>query len=131
MTLLEECTEALKGDFRIFSKSEGIKIEDDFFSLPFTSWGRIDWDLIKNKLLITTKQQLTEALQKNKRSALAPIYIIWDEAKLPIIESKFKTIISHLNNVTAVSFDTWLYCPSEAWVIEFFHDGETTIGFLD
>lgn len=45
-----------------------------------------------------------------------------------MIESDLYTVIEVIDDVTAVSFDTWLFSPNEGVVIEFHHDGEIIIG---
>ncbi|MGQ0437679.1 CDI toxin immunity protein, partial [Bacillus sp. B-TM1] len=56
------------------------------------------------------------------------IYIIWDEASLPIIKTNLHQILQVIDDVTAVSFDTWLYSPNLGYAIEFYHEGEVRIG---
>lgn len=131
MSLLEECIEALQNSSQVVSGNKKTEIQNTFNkTLPLTSWGRINWALLNNKLTITEVQQVVEHLKKSEKDVSSAVYIIWDEASLPVIKSDFNTIVSHLDDVTAVSFDTWLYCPSEGWVLEFYHDGEITLGFV-
>ena len=37
-------------------------------------------------------------------------------------------IFKVIDDVTAVSFDTWIFSPSTGYVIEIFHDGEVRVG---
>lgn len=56
------------------------------------------------------------------------IYVIWDEGTLPIIQSTLDKVFEAIDDVTAVSFDTWIFSPSSGYVIEIFHDGEVKVG---
>ncbi len=57
------------------------------------------------------------------------VYIIWDEVNLPIIKTDLFSVIDVIYDVTAVSFDTWLFSVDEKSIIEFYHEGEIKIGF--
>lgn len=131
MNLLEACYVALKNSYEkidnphqadvLFSKLEAM--------FPFTSWGRIDWEKVPQKIIIQNSDTIIPLLEKHKKDIYAPVYIMWDDANVPIIKSSIKPIIQNIEHVTAVSFDTWILCPTEGWVIEFFHDGKVTLGF--
>ncbi|WP_308728038.1 hypothetical protein [Bacillus sp. MYb209] len=51
------------------------------------------------------------------------VYIIWDEASLPIIKTNLHQILQVIDDVTAVSFDTWIYSQDVGYVIEYYHEG--------
>ena len=55
----------------------------------------------------------------------------WDEATRPAVKSDLHHVLNHIEDVTIVSFDTWLFSPAEKYVIEFYHEGEVTIGLSD
>ncbi|WP_456297627.1 CDI toxin immunity protein [Haloplasma contractile] len=55
------------------------------------------------------------------------VYILWDDGSLLAIKSKLKHIISTIDDITAVSFDTWLFHPSMRISIEFYHENEITL----
>jgi hypothetical protein len=57
------------------------------------------------------------------------VYIIWDEATLPIIRCELFKVIDIIDYITSVSFDTWIFSIDEDFVIEIFHDGKIQIGF--
>ncbi|MEL4027149.1 hypothetical protein NST89_00625 [Caldifermentibacillus hisashii] len=56
------------------------------------------------------------------------VYVIWDEGTLPIIQSTLYKVFEVIDDVTAVSFDTWIFSPTLGYVIEIFHDGEVRVG---
>lgn len=123
MTLLQECIEVLKNNIYILPWDEQKNIEEIFFdTIPFTNWGRVDWSIIKNKKDIKSIEELSGINNDEE------FYIIWSDADLPIIKSNANAIFSDLDDITAVSFDTWLFSIDRKLIIEFYHDGDTTIG---
>lgn len=129
MTLYEECIEALGAYVCRLSNSEAAHILADFErSFPFTKWGRIKWGKVIDKAEINTIDEIYAFLNEKLNRYNSIVYVIWDEKTLPIIQSDLNQIVSVINDVTAVSFDTWIYSPSAVFVIELFHDGEVNIG---
>jgi len=125
MTLFEECLVALGESAITLSKKDTEKMfENMTTNFPFTSWGKIDWSKVNNVISISS----TDKINKHIREKESDVYILWDEASLPSIKAKINTVLSALDDVTAVSFDTWIYCPSEGYVIEFYHENKITIG---
>ena len=55
-------------------------------------------------------------------------YIIWDNVELPCVSCELKSIKEHLDDVLAVSFDTWLLSEEGDEIIEFYHEGKITYG---
>jgi len=122
LTLFDECIEAL-GNPTILSDFESQNEFNRFREAFSFSFGRIDWSKIDNK---ETIQQISDILEKiNERDG--EFFIIWDNARLPVIKSNIEGILKALDDVLAVSFDTWLYRPEDGTIIEFFHEGEITI----
>jgi hypothetical protein len=56
------------------------------------------------------------------------IYVIWHEGTLPVIQSNLGKVLEVIDDITAVSFDTWIFSSSSGYVIEIFHDGEVRVG---
>lgn len=131
MDSFEECIEALGEQAIILENKEIQELVTDKMekSFPITSWGRINWEKVNKKITIQSVYDLIPLLKKTEKKVAEPIYIVWDDAGIPLIKSKLEPIIKNIDDVTAVSFDTWLYCPSEGWIVEFHHDGEITLGF--
>lgn len=126
MTLLQECIGALKNDVYILSEYEKNIVEEIFLdTVPFTNWGRVDWSIIKNKKEIKSIEELSE-INNDKE-----FYIIWSDTDLPIIKSKAGAIFNNLDDVIAVSFDTWLFSIDKKLTVEFYHDGDITIGLTE
>ncbi|SFJ16140.1 CDI toxin immunity protein [Thermoflavimicrobium dichotomicum] len=129
MTLLDECIEVLGADTEIFTDSEKEKILDTFKSFfSFTEWGRIDWDKVSKKEDVNTVNDITAYLEKCYENFNTVVYVIWDEGTLPIIKTDLKKVLECIDDVTAVSFDTWIFSPSSGYVIEIYHEGEVLVG---
>lgn len=52
------------------------------------------------------------------------------ETSLPSLKTDLKTAMTTIDDITAVSFDTWLFNPLAKYVIELHHDDGMTIGVL-
>lgn len=128
MTLFEECLVAIGKEAKVLSEKETSKVFDSFTTMfPITTWGRIDWEKVKHRKRITVINCLDGHIYSSKDD----VYILWDEASLPAIKLTLDSVLSVINEITAVSFDTWIYCPINRYVIEFYHDGEINIGWFD
>jgi len=131
MDLFEECMEALGKNARISDEKVSKKIAFEFDkNFPLTSWGRIDWDKINKIKKVDLLEEIIPTIKEERRNFSNLIYVIGSDLTIPIFESKLDTILENFDDVEAVSPNTWLYCPSDGWVIEFYHDGDTTIGFV-
>lgn len=54
------------------------------------------------------------------------VYIIWDEYSLPVVKTKLINIKKNLDDIVAVSFDTWIVTETFDRFIEFNHNGKIT-----
>lgn len=125
MTLLEECIEILGNDICVLNGDEKLAMEDKFYGIiPLTTWGRINWDKFKDTKEVKELRDLN-LIEGNKK-----YYIIWGDTEKPIIKSALVNILNNLDDVLAVSFDTWLLAEDESMVIEFYHESDVTIGML-
>ena len=48
--------------------------------------------------------------------------VLWNDMSLPVIETTVASFLKNIDEVLAVSFDTWLVVNSKSVIIEFFHD---------
>lgn len=131
MSLLEECIEALENATILASKEAeqiSLQFQKEF---KFNAWGRINWATYTNKTVTNSVSEIPPIF--NKRRLILEkeeVYILWDEISLPILKCGLKEALKAIDDVTAVSFDTWIYSPFKHYVIELFHEGEITMGFL-
>ncbi len=135
MTLFEECLEVLGEDAKVLNEDNTAKIFTQFEScfpmvyIAESIWSRVDWSKITNKYTIDTDVcEILGILKSNHLDIKDDIMILWNEATLPVIEIKLNKMLENVDDVTAVGFDTWIYCPKNDYVIEFYHNGETIFG---
>ncbi|MDF2506085.1 hypothetical protein [Clostridium sp.] len=129
MTLYEECLIALGNDIQIMSNDETKNIFGEMTkTFPITSWGRIDWDKVDRKIKINS---IEAGINKLKEEKLIDedVYILWDEVSLPAIKTKIENVVNAIYDITAVSFDTWIFSESSKYLIEFYHEDEITLTF--
>ena len=122
--LLQECVESTGGE--LLNYDEGNKILEEIQEkIPFRLDGRVDFSKFKSKNNIIAISSLSELIKNS-----IEFYVMWDEVTLPCLKSELKYIIKCIDDVTAVSFDTWIVSTDYNTIIEFFHDGEITLGIL-
>ena len=134
MDLLDEClTCLLRTEYKceIILSNEGKIIYNTFFNTyPFARWGQIDWEKVLHKELLTTLEDIPPCLAKNGKNFSQEVYIIWGDINLPIVKCMLENVLQYIDEITPLGmYSTWFYCPSEKWVIEFYHHGDITIGF--
>lgn len=91
--------------------------------------GRIEWEKVSNHAEVNTIDEIISFLDQNVNEYSNVVYVIWDEGILPVIQTTLYKVLKDIDDVTAVSFDTWIFSPSKEYVIEIFHDGEVRVGF--
>jgi len=130
MTLLEECILALGDDTKVLDMQE---TQNTFKAMintfPMTKWGRIDWGKTDGEFEVVPKEDILERLCRVYNDIDTTVYILWDEASLPAVKTDLKKAIGVIDDVTAVSFDTWFFCPSANYVIELYHEHEIRVGW--
>ena len=110
----------------IFSDNKSEELYDLFEEhVPFTEWGRLDWQKFSNPMNINNIVELTDFLSSEEE-----IEIYWNHDKFPVLKAKFDNIQKAFHDVIAVSADTFLYVRGK-YVIEINHEGEITLGYLD
>lgn len=122
--LFQECKSVLNR-CTILSMNESKEVFSRFENLyPILSSGSIDWKNFKGKLIkITSVSELSNYINK-----LSKYYILWDKSNVPCILCDFYKILEKIDDVLAVSFNTWLLSMDYKEVIEFYHLGNITIG---
>ncbi len=115
----------------ILNESEGYKIESDMIDcFPFAWWGRIDWEKMTNKIIISNEDKLNipTILSLQSLDTSAPVYLIVGIYKYPLVKTSLSTLLQ--NNIIDMGPDQYIYCPSSSFVIEFFHDDVITLGWM-
>ena len=89
MTLFDECIGALKieGDVIVLSEEESKGIKKEFKeNVPLdTNVGKIDFSKISRKKEIEDDEDILEELYKNNVNVNEPVYVFWNNARLPAI----------------------------------------------
>lgn len=121
--LLQECIEATSG--RALNYNDGNKIMDEIQEkIPFRL-GRVDFSKFKFKTNISSIDIISKIIESSIET-----YVMWDNANLPCLKARLKDIIRCIDDVAAVSFDTWVVSSDYNIIIEFYHEGEITLGVL-
>ena len=90
--------------------------------------GRVDWSNIENYGDLYNEDEIKFYLQNCFGTYSQTVYIFWDNARVPVIKTNLHQVLKVIYDVTAVSFDTWIYSPDMGFVIEYHHDGDIRIG---
>ena len=133
MTLFEECIEALKreGEVMVLSEEESREVKREFKeNVPLDRFvGRVDFSQVSRKKEIVMDEDILEELYKNNVNVNEPVYVFWNDADLPAIQTSIKNVINVIEDVISVSFDTYIFCPKERYFVEYYHEGEAFLGF--
>ncbi|WP_417354466.1 hypothetical protein [Flavobacterium sp.] len=118
MNLFEECVELLGSSCRVLDKTETATVFKKFENSVLITWyGRIDWEKLSGFEEIQTLKEIL-----NHISAEDKCLVLWNDMSLPVIETTVASFLENIDDVLAVSFDTWLIVKSKNVIIEFFHD---------
>lgn len=125
--LFQECKNVLN-KCTILSLNESEEIFSKFENFyPILSSGSIDWKNFKGRSIkISNVSELNAYINK-----FSKYYILWDKNNIPCISCNFCEILKNVDDVLAVSFNTWLLSMDYKEVIEFYHLGNITIGKIN
>lgn len=122
--LLSECLEAFGANGEVLDQRKKEAVYQVFCEkIPFLPW-RIEWEQFKIYHEIDTVEEILE------KCKCKDFYIIWCH-ELPIIKSSIAAIVSNIEDVCAVEFDTWLFSIDYNEIIEFYHEGAITFGEIN
>ena len=122
--LFDECIEALGSGVTIFSNEKSNELQNSFQNqVPFSRFGLIDWNKIENHHLISNLSEVADLLNQEY------VEVYWRYSDFPVIKAKFQNVINVFDELIAVESDIFLYIPMK-YVIEVYHEGEITIGYL-
>ncbi|ASB94158.1 hypothetical protein [Bacillus subtilis] len=127
MDLFDECLEALGKNKEILSE----ELTANYYELlsnsfPFTSWGQIKWKEVCCHQSIVYEDEIYDWLAKHHFKD-RNIIILWGYGEQPALKTSLEHALNVIDDVTAVGSDTFMFSES-GYVIEFFHDGDVTIG---
>lgn len=105
--LLQECLSVLGNSKMILAPEQEREILDKFNSkLPSIMNSNI------KKNVLTIQEMFPQWISKQ-------VYIIWDKEGLPIIQTDFECVIKYIDEVLAVSFETWVVAEDMNQFIQF------------
>jgi hypothetical protein len=87
--------------------------------LNLTKYGKIDISSYRSHRILT----LEDFLHYNKKSEC---YVVYSDPEIPIIKTDLYAITANIDDILAVSFDTWIIFDDYSLIVEFFHDGVIT-----
>ncbi len=121
--LFKECIDSLN-HYRILSLDEtGALFQQLRFNFPMSQYGSIDWKKVNDVTVIKKISDIFEIFDKSDE-----YYILWEQQELPCVRCKLEKIIDNIDDVLAVSFDTWLLSKDKKEIIEFHHEGKVVYG---
>lgn len=97
---------------------------------PVVSWGRLDWPHIEGSLCLEefgpepSADWLTRVLQAQHIDNNVWVTVLWSNGAAPSLRLRLQDAIAHLEDLSAKSFDMWLYDESDNWIVEHYHEGE-------
>lgn len=132
MSVVDECLQALDGEATLLPEKEGKEIVHILLQVfPFTRWGKVDWPQVRQHIELDCVSEVFPVLLHNGSNTYAAVFIIWDDGITPVMESHLYTVLSYIEEVTIASFDTWIFCPTEHYVVELYHEGDLTVGWSE
>jgi len=124
-TLYDECLDALNGNYELLPKKEDQQLSEIIEKLfPTMLMGNIDWEKVIHKKKIIKVQDMLDVFNESEL-----VIIFWDNGGDRALITTLKSFINALNEVTIVSFDTYVFFPQYKCLIEFYHDGTITMGY--
>ena len=115
--LFDEASAALK-EVRILADEESRKVMDQFvssFPIRTSGSGGIDWNKVDKKVRLNCIEEIKNQINLTLTDSC---FVIWNDAAYPIIETTVESIVNAFDDVTAVSFDTWIFISKNNNVIE-------------
>lgn len=122
-----------KDSVEILDEIESDKIESKMTdSFPIAFWGRIDWEKVNNKNILSIKDilKIPTVLSNQSLDTKVPVYLIVGIYKYPVVKTSLFTILECIEDVMYMGPDQWIYCPSLRYVVEICHDDVVSIGWI-
>ncbi|MDE6707053.1 MAG: hypothetical protein K2K06_03335 [Oscillospiraceae bacterium] len=117
MTLFEECIAVLQK----YSIIEDSNLKNKILSnLNFTFYGKLDFSTYADCHKVSLNKI---RLLPSERE----YYVVWNDCTVPIIKCNITELLNNIDDVLAVSFDTWLISVDMKQIIEFYHEGDVNL----
>ncbi|MGX2962021.1 CDI toxin immunity protein (plasmid) [Peribacillus sp. JNUCC 23] len=109
-------------------------VENFSGTFPIAFWNRIDWDkgnVNKLELNIQDIKNIPLMLHSKGFDTTTPIYAFWGYDDYPCVKTSLTTqMLSKIDDIIWLGIDLYIYCPTQRFVIEFFHDDSVNIGWI-
>ncbi|WP_042473128.1 CDI toxin immunity protein [Bacillus ndiopicus] len=121
--------------FEILDSNKSNLIIDDFCSsFPLSDWNRIDWrDTSVGCVEIDEREieSIPLLLISKGFDPSTPIYIFWGYNNHPCIKTNLtENLLSNIEDIVWLGNDLYIYCPTQKYVVEFFHDDTIQLGWV-
>lgn len=124
--LFKECIASLNECNVLSLKESDVLFDKLQNNFPMTSYGCIDWNCVDRSVVIENIFDIYHIFNGD-----CECYILWDEEDVPCVSSTLAAIIENIDDVLAVSFNTWLLSKDKKEVIEFYHEGRIVYGKIE
>ncbi|MGE8081975.1 hypothetical protein [Peribacillus loiseleuriae] len=109
-------------------------VENFSGTFPIAFWNRIDWEkgnVNKMELKIQDIEYISLILHSIGFDTSTPIYVFWGYDDYPCVKTSLTTqMLSKIDDMVWLGTDLYIYCPTQRYVIEFFHDDSVNIGWI-
>lgn len=121
--------------FEIIDSNNSNSIVEDFSeNFPIAFWNRIDWaNAIVNRVELNDQRikSIPSLLISKGFDTSIPIYIFWGYDNYPCVKTKLtEELLCNIEDIVSLGNDLYLYCLTQKYVIEFFHDDTINIGWI-
>ncbi len=101
-------------------------------TVPFTMWGRVDWEKRAKKMVVGKDSSgIAPALEKLMDKPLdlnTKIYIELSDPDMPFVKTTLASAIEKLPNLATLSFEIFIFDEAMSYVIEVNALKEITVG---
>lgn len=116
------------------SNNSNLIVQDFSENFPIAFWNRIDWEnALVNRVELNDQgiKSIPSLLISEGFDTSVPIYIFWGYDNHPCVKAKLtKELLSNIEEIVWLGHDLYLYCLTQKYVIEFFHDDTVNIGWI-
>lgn len=121
--------------FEILDSNNSNSIVEDFSeNFPIAFWNRIDWENnIVNRVEVNDQEikSIPSLLISKGFDTSIPIYILWGYDSHPCVKTKLtEELLSNIEDIVWLGNDLYIFCLTQKYVIEFFHDDTVNIGWI-
>ena len=121
--------------FEILDSNKSNLIVEDFSgNFPIAFWNRIDWENGSvNRVEIHDQdiKSISSILISKGFDTSTSIYIFWGSGSHPCVKTILTNeLLSNIEEIVWLGTDLYIYCPTQKFVIEFFHDDTVNIGWV-